>query len=149
MPIIDQKRRRSRTVRSAVGLTLIAAITWRLLIATMPAQSLAGTLTLTFYDASGAAMTGQAARDLASNKTDNRRNGYASKIVAAIVNPTTLEDLNTSNTPITPTVNRADLAFALSTPVAPNGQVVHHSIQDRAAEAVLRASLRVTTKNAY
>ena len=129
MPIIDQKRRRSRTVRSAVGLTLIAAITWGLLIATMPAQSLAGTLTLTFYDASGAAMTGQAARDLASNKTDNRRNGYASKIVAAIVNPTTLEDLNTSNTPIPPTVNRADLAFALPTPVAPNGQVVHESIQ--------------------
>jgi len=149
MPIIDQKRRRSRTVRSAVGLTLIAAITWGLLIATIPAQSFAGTLTLTFYDASGAAMTGQAARDLASNKTDNRRNGYANKIAAAIVNPTTLEDLNTSNTPITPTVHRADLALALPTPVARTGQVLHESIQDRAAEAILRASLRLTTKNAY
>ena len=79
----------------------------------MPAKSCAGTLTLTFYDASGAAMTGQAAQDLASNKTDNLSNGSASKIVAAIANPTTLEDLNTSNKPITPTVHSADLTFAL------------------------------------
>ena len=118
MPIIDQKRRRRRIVRSAVGLTLIAAITWGLLIAAMPAQSFASTLTLTFYDASGAPMTGAAARDLASNKTDNLSNGFASKIIAAVVNPTTLEDLNASNTPIAPIVHSADLAFALPVSVA-------------------------------
>jgi hypothetical protein len=108
------KHSRPRKVgRSAANFTLIAGITMGLLAVATPAQAFGGTLTVKFYDSAGVAMSGQAAFDVARDKIDNLSNGYASKVISAIVDPVTLEDRNASNTPISPTVHSADLAFAL------------------------------------
>ncbi|NYJ20505.1 hypothetical protein [Glaciibacter psychrotolerans] len=77
------------------------------------AHAFGGALTVSFYDATGAALSGQSAYDLARNKADNLSNGYANKVVTALVNPTTLEDLNPGNAPLTPTINATNLTFAL------------------------------------
>lgn len=71
------------------------------------------TLTLTFYDKTGAAMTGQAAYDLIRAKADNLANGYAGKVVMAAVDPASLADVNPVNAPISPTVTAAGLTVAV------------------------------------
>ncbi len=109
--------KKSRTIRMTLLVAVCFALTVVLAIAT-PAipersQALGGTLTVKFYDSAGAAMSGQAALDVARNKSDNLSNGYQDKVIAALVNPATLEDLNSTNTPMSPVVHSTDLAFSL------------------------------------
>ncbi|GAA1949985.1 hypothetical protein [Catenulispora subtropica] len=97
----------------ALGLASAAALVVGV-VTTAPSVHAAGaTLAVVFYDATGSAMTGQAAYDLMRNKADNLTNQYAQKIVTAFVNPATLEDVNPGNTPLMPTVNADSLSFPL------------------------------------
>ncbi|MBX3195876.1 MAG: hypothetical protein KF727_12360 [Microbacteriaceae bacterium] len=105
-----RRRLRSRVTAlvTAVALGAVGAIA-----GATSAEASGGTLTVTAYDAAGAALTGQEILDIARNKDDNIGNDYTSKVIAALVDPSTLEDLNPVNSPLVPTVHSGDLAFTL------------------------------------
>src|SRR5262245_11967682 len=91
----------------------VAALAAPLLAVSPPAHA-ADVLTLTFYDSSGAVLSGQAAYDLMRNKADNLTNGYDQKIVMALVDPgDSLADVNPVNTPLIPTVSGNTLQVTL------------------------------------
>ncbi len=109
--VLPTRRRLRSRVTALLTATMIGAI--GVVAGATSAEASGGMLTVTAYDQSGTALTGQEILDLARNKDDNIGNGYANKVIAALIDPSTLEDLNSANNPLTPTVHSGDLAFAL------------------------------------